>query len=146
MSDILKKAKIPLIIIMILIIGFFVYNKMLKKAPPSDELSDAGGIGEENKKAPNQDFLPLLNLIKGVNFDEKFFDDTLFRSLIDFSEPVKEEQKGRDNPFAPGIVTSFANTASAGVVFDAVATSTSPAASTTSRAAATSSAPVFLER
>ncbi len=137
MSDILKKAKIPLIIIMVLILGFFVYNGMLKKDPPSDKLSDApDAVKQENKKAPNQDFLPLLNLIKGVSFDEKFFDDVLFRSLIDFSEPVKEEQKGRDNPFAPGIITTFANTSGTGVEFD---TSTSTTATTSSaRPAATS--------
>jgi hypothetical protein len=142
MREILKKAKIPLIIIMVLVIGFFVYNTVLKKDPPSDELSDAESGEGEDRKAPNQDFLPLLNLIKGVSFDEKFFDDALFRSLIDFSEPVKEEQKGRDNPFAPGIVTTFANTSAVGATFEASATSTVPTASST-RPATTASTTII---
>jgi len=116
MGEILKKAKIPIIIIIVLALSFVIYNKVFKKGEESTELertSESGG-----RKSPSQDFLPLLNLIKSVDFDDKFFSDVVFKSMVDFSVPIKEEDKGRDNPFSPGIISSEENVASVGVVFD----------------------------
>lgn len=103
MSDILKKAKIPLILIVILFLAFLVYNFVFKKNESTT------GLTEEvvTEKTKSQEFLPLLNLIRSVDFDDTFFSDKVFRSMVDFSQPVKEEKRGRDNPFSPDIVTSI---------------------------------------
>lgn len=108
--EILKKAKMPIIICLILIISFFVYNNVFKKPEPESGIDRTSA---EARKNPSRDFSSLLSLIKSVDFDDKFFSDTTFRSLVDFSEDVQKEDKGRDNPFAPGIVSSFANTGNA---------------------------------
>lgn len=105
MSDLLKKIKVPIIIIVILIISFVVYNLFFKKTQDDSGISK-GETSEETIKSPNEDFLPLLNLIRNVSFNENLFKDPVFRSLADFSEPVKEEQKGRVNPFDPNISAS----------------------------------------
>lgn len=105
MSDLLKKIKIPLIIIVLLIIAFAVYNMFFKKTVDDSGISKGDG-SVNTVKSPNEDFLPLLNLIRNVSFDENFFKDPVFRSLADFSEPVKEEQRGRVNPFDPNISAS----------------------------------------
>lgn len=107
MSEILKKAKVPIFLIIILIVGFFVYNFFFKTSEEDGGLSKpALTFNEGGVRTPAEDFLPLLNLIKNVSFDESFFGDNVFRSLVDFSEPVKEEQKGRVNPFDASISAS----------------------------------------
>ncbi len=103
MSDILKKAKIPIILIVILFLAFLVYNFVFKKDESTTGLTE-DVIAEKTK---SQEFLPLLNLIRSVDFDDTFFSDKVFRSMVDFSQPVKEEKKGRDNPFSSDIVTSI---------------------------------------
>lgn len=132
MGEVLKKVKVPIIILVVLVIGFFAYNTFFKKEGEAE-----GDVKTAQKKAPNQEFLPLFNLIKNVNFDDTLFNDAVFRSLIDFSKPVREEQRGRDNPFSPGIVNSGSNFAGAGIVFDASENSTSTATSTTTGVQAT---------
>lgn len=131
--EILKKAKIPIIIIVILVLSFIVYNKVFKNKEEGTGLERTSESGPKN--TPSQDFLPLLNLIKSVDFDDKFFSNVVFKSMVDFSEPIKEEEKGRDNPFSPGIISSENNMASVGVVFDdiedEVSTSTPIVATTT---------------
>lgn len=107
MTEVLKKAKVPIIAIIFLIIGFFVYNFFIKKDEEVGGISKPGMVnGEKVAKSPSENFLPLLNLIRNVNFDDTFFNDSVFRSLVDFSESIKEEQKGRVNPFDPSIGAS----------------------------------------
>lgn len=107
MIEILKKAKIPIIIILVLILGFIIYNAVFKKSEEVSNLERTSEDTDTGQKLPSQEFLPLLNLIRSVDFDDKFFTDSVFRSMVDFSEPVKEEQRGRENPFSPGILNSF---------------------------------------
>lgn len=130
--EVLKKAKVPIIIVIVLFIGFFVYNTVFKT-----DTTDAGierTSQSEAKKSPTRDFSSLLTLIKSVDFDDKFFSDEVFRSLVDFSETVKKEDSGRQNPFAPGIVNSLGNISGTGVIFDELppqATTTPNIATTT---------------
>ena len=141
MGEVLKKVKVPIIILVVLILGFFTYNTFFKKDPEADVDTRPSA----QRKAPNQEFLPLFNLIKNVNFDDTLFNDAVFRSLVDFSKPIREEQKGRDNPFSPGIVNSSSNFAGAGIVFEASETATSTA-TTTSGARATTTATTTPQR
>jgi hypothetical protein len=48
-----------------------------------------------------QKFINQINVISSVRIDDAIFSDATFRSLIDWSRPIPEEQKGRANPFAP---------------------------------------------
>lgn len=115
--EILKKAKIPIIITVLLIISFFVYNTVFKQTESTSGLEREGEKNTQSgTKNPSRDFSSLLTLIKSVDFDDKFFADSTFRSLVDFSEDVRKEDAGRNNPFAPGIVNSFSNIE--GVRFD----------------------------
>ncbi len=99
----IKKAKIPILIISILVLSFFVYNTVFKTEQSEGGIEQI--VTEESNRG--RDFAVLLALIKSVDFDEKFFQDPVFKSLVDFSKPVKEEDKTRENPFAPGILSSF---------------------------------------
>ncbi len=126
----IKKAKIPLLIITILVLSFFVYNSVFKTKESDNGIKQI----VENTSNRGRDFAVLLTLIKSVDFDEKFFQDPVFKSLVDFSKPVKEEDKTRDNPFAPGILSSF-NDISLNIVnkqeTKSIASSTSPTTATT---------------
>jgi hypothetical protein len=116
MGEIIKKAKVPIIIITVLAVAFVIYVKVFKKDPEETGLDRTSEVA--GKKTPSQDFLPLLNLIKSVDFDEKFFSDPVFKSMVDFSLPIQEEEKGRENPFSGGIVSSENNIVGDGIVFD----------------------------
>lgn len=101
----MQKLKIPLIILFALIIAFVGYSMFLKKpAENTDEglkkVSTSGastGVGVKNEY---RDLVGLVALLRRVNFKDKFsFSDPVFRSLVDFSQKIEKEDKGRDNPF-----------------------------------------------
>jgi hypothetical protein len=48
-----------------------------------------------------QDLLMSLSRLKSTHLDVSIFSDPAFRSLIDRSETIPPEPKGRRNPFAP---------------------------------------------
>jgi len=137
MMEILKKAKVPIIIIIALALVFVIYNKVFKKEEVVDGLartSDAENLG---RKSPSQDFIPLLNLIKSVDFDDRFFSDPVFKSMVDFSEPIKQEDRGRENPFSAGIISSENNIAGSGIIFEASETNIVTATSSTNASSTT---------
>lgn len=127
MIEILKKAKVPIIIIIVLALVFVIYSKFFKTEDPVEGLARTSDSENLGRKSPSQDFIPLLNLIKSVDFDDRFFSDPVFESMVDFSEPIKQEDKGRVNPFSAGIVSSENNIAGSGIVFEASDTSTASA-------------------
>ena len=45
--------------------------------------------------------LGLLSQIQTLKIDKSFFDDPGFRTLIDYTVPVTQQNVGRQNPFAP---------------------------------------------
>lgn len=124
MIEILKKAKVPIIIIIVLVLVFVIYSKFFKTEDPVDGLARTSDSENYGRKSPSQDFIPLLNLIKSVDFDDRFFSDPVFESMVDFSEPIKQEDKGRANPFSAGIISSENNIAGSGIVFEASDTNT----------------------
>jgi hypothetical protein len=45
--------------------------------------------------------LQLLQVLRSIKLDATVFESKTFRSLEDFSVPLREEPKSRSNPFAP---------------------------------------------
>jgi hypothetical protein len=54
---------------------------------------EASTIGNET--------LSLLNQVKSINIDSKFFQDGIFLSLVDITQPIPTVPVFRANPFAP---------------------------------------------
>ena len=48
-----------------------------------------------------QKFVNQINSLNSVELSADIFSNPVFQSLVDFSRPIPEESKGRNNPFAP---------------------------------------------
>ncbi len=108
MKEIFQKFKLPIIVIAFLFVGLFIYNSFMKSPEPVGTLSS--GVKGDGSAVPGADFLPLLLRIKDVSFDQKFFSDPVYKKLMDDSQTIIPESKGKDNPFAPGIFGSSSST------------------------------------
>lgn len=94
------------IIAVVLIVAVFVGYAILKK-PASDSneglqlnvvnSNPAGGV--VNAKDPSSALVLQLLAIQNIVFDTKFFEDPVYRQLVDQSRPLGEREVGRPNPF-----------------------------------------------
>ena len=46
-------------------------------------------------------FIKQINILNKVTISNQIFNDASFKSLVDMSKPIPEEDAGRPNPFAP---------------------------------------------
>ena len=99
----MQKVKIPIIILLLLILSFVGYNFFIKKSDGNTEESlSKSNVSPNNVdvKAEYRELVNLVALMRRVNFKDKFsFSDPVFRSLVDFSQKIEAEEKGRENPF-----------------------------------------------
>lgn len=96
MKEIFQKLKLPIIVMAVLFGGLIVYN--FTKKPASTTLLAPTGV--TSPSGPDINFLPLLIEVQGVTLDEKLFLDPVFRALEDHSLEIREEAKGKVNPFS----------------------------------------------
>ena len=95
MFDIIKK-----IIILILILGgaFVLYSAFIKN-PDSTDLLQVQNVSSGD--VLGSDIIKAINQINSLQLDRGVFDDPIFKTLIDRSEVLTPQPKGRENPFAP---------------------------------------------
>ncbi len=135
MQELIKKAKVPIIIFCVLFICFVAYNVFIKSDEDSDALVDYAFSDSQTRQQLDKDILPLLNLVKKVKFDGALFSDPTFQSLADFSRPIESEEKGRENPFAGSLIGPSDTTNQGAVLFSGGTASSSPKQSTPARGA-----------
>lgn len=97
MNDLVQKLKIPAIVIVVIIIGFFVYETYFSQSSSTTDLQ----VSTSQTSAQDQDFLNLLLQIKNINLDTSIFQNSAFISLQDDTLPILDQPYGRPNPFAP---------------------------------------------
>ena len=130
MKELLQKSKVPIIIFAVLFLCFVVYN-VNKKSEDSDALVEYAFSEEsETRQQLDKDILPLLTLVKNVQFDGTLFSDPTFQSLADFSKPIEPEDKGRENPFSGTLVGPSDSTNQGALLFSGGTASSEPAQST----------------
>lgn len=89
------KKYLPIFIALMILslsLTFFVYAQdgLLIEEPSNTESSVIA-----------QKFVNQINSLNGVDLNANIFNNPVFQSLVDFSRPIPEESKGRNNPFAP---------------------------------------------
>lgn len=65
---------------------------------------EAPGLTEDSQseaRIKQEGFLAKLKELDRLHIDTTIFGDKDFRSLVDFTVPVIDEEAGRPNPFAP---------------------------------------------
>ncbi len=106
-----QKKILPLILIIVIIVfGALVYFYYLGKKPVDNQYfvlgADTGIMSEGPGQEPNiskagKDLLKTLNVLRSIKLDTGFFKQEVFQGLIDFSQELPYEEKGRLNPFRP---------------------------------------------
>lgn len=94
MSNTFKKIIIPVVVVALLFAG---YNFFLK-GDSSDELLKVSAVSSDD--ALGTEIIKAINQISTLKLDRSIFDDPIFSTLVDRSEPISPEKSGRDNPFA----------------------------------------------
>lgn len=133
MQELIQKAKIPLIVFVALFLCFVGYNVFIKSDENSDALVEYAVSESETRQQLDKDILPLLTLVKNVQFDGTLFSDPTFQSLADFSRPIEPEDKGRTNPFAGSLVGPSDTSNQGALLFSGGIASSTPKQTTPTR-------------
>lgn len=91
---------------LVAILVFVLYGSLKKDSPAS-----SNGIEEQIVSIPGSDstagtnsnpaagFILQLAAIQNVNFNTNFFNDPVYKELVDFSRDLGSRERGRQNPF-----------------------------------------------
>jgi len=101
MKELFVKYKNIFLVVIIAVAVFFLYSFFFKG---DDEtlnslLKVQSGSGNSQDAAIGKEFLTLLLELRSLDLDETLFSDKSFQILEDFSQEVKPQPTGRDNPF-----------------------------------------------
>jgi len=100
MKEFLKKNRTVIIIILVILIGLFIFSTFFNKGDKQNQPIVKKTVNSTTKLL-GAEILSALNSLKVLKLDANIFVDPAFKSLVDFSRPVLEEPIGRKNPFAP---------------------------------------------
>lgn len=98
MTEILKKYKTLLTIVVVVIIAFIGYSIFF------DAGNDGSVLTSQNtttRGGGDNELLILLVNLRSITLNESLFNDPAFRNLVDFGQQLVPEPTGRQNPFAP---------------------------------------------
>ncbi len=70
------------------------------------ETSPVSVVAANSQTQEEKEILRVLDDLRAVDFDVEFIDSPVFLSLEDFTVSVEEGERGRQNPFAPVVVTT----------------------------------------
>lgn len=109
MSNFFSKYKYIIIAILVIFAIFIGYGFMKPASEGDSGLSktvvanDAGGFSNANGLAGelSDSFVIQLLAIQNINFNTEFFNDPVYRGLIDQSRDLGTRPVGRPNPFYP---------------------------------------------
>ncbi len=93
---------LTIVLVLVLLATAYIWYAYLSGNSSGSAVGTAGGanvIGTQSNE-----FLGLLNVLKGIKMDTAFFDDTLFKNLKDattLEDLGAPGQAGRPNPFQP---------------------------------------------
>ena len=103
-----KSSKTPLIVfISVLVVGALIYFYTLGN-PSDSSLALSSGSSDTSAQTIGANVLTLLGQISSLKIDTSIFSSTAYKSLVDYSITVPEQNVGRVNPFesANGFQTS----------------------------------------
>lgn len=86
-------------ILLFIVYSFFFAGKDTQTPGTSPLVAES--ISEGASAAMGADLLNLLKELQAIKLDSSIFQNSVFRSLKDFGQPIPPEPVGRANPFAP---------------------------------------------
>lgn len=113
MKELFEKYKKYIYIAVGLLVVWVAYTQLYAAGRPFASVLNRGSSTMSQEKADQifseqTQLAAELHFLDTIRFDPTFFQNPLFRGLVDFSKPLSEEPVGRPNPFAPvsGAVTA----------------------------------------
>lgn len=103
----LKNSK--LIIVFLLVLALFVYEKFFASSDDTTLVSDQSVVFDKNLALVGNEFLDYLAQVKNIKVDDSLFKSTAWTNLRDFSKPLPEVSPGKEDLFggqAPVVDTS----------------------------------------
>lgn len=97
MNFISSKSLITIVVIAS-VIGSFLYFFVIKEPTVPDPNLESFSVEQIQIQS---ELLSTLRNIQSIRLDRSLFDDPVFKSLVDFGQPLVGEPVGRANPFAP---------------------------------------------
>ena len=100
MNESFSKNKTILIAVVVLLLSFGAYYFFHKNSAPTDSsLITTTKVGDGSDTGVR--LISLIANLNSIQLDQKIFADKVFKSFIDFSQPIPEQPKGGRNPFSP---------------------------------------------
>ena len=108
MKNISSSKKTTITFIIILIIGGLMYFYTIGDPKDSSISSlDANNIiGDPETQIRSTKVLSLLNQVSSLKIDRTFFDDPIYKGLIDHTVEIPDQNIGRANPFEPYYISA----------------------------------------
>jgi len=100
MNEIIKNKKI-VIIVAVIIFAFVIYSYLFKKDIDTQLITSESISSQAQQFGAGKEIVALLSDLKSLQLNDDIFNNAAFKSLEDFSLPISNEPKGRNNPFAP---------------------------------------------
>jgi hypothetical protein len=97
-----KKVLIIIIAIVVVAIGYYLYSSGDSEVAVDQDSSlvtQSADFGETQIVGAR--VLSLLNQISSLNIDDSIFQSAAYKSLVDYTISIPEQNVGRQNPFAP---------------------------------------------
>ena len=103
-----EKIKIPLIILVVCFVGFFVYKNFFAEPTPEDLTQQSAADLQQVATASSNSFRQTLEKLNTISFDTKVFDTPQFQELEDNTVRALEirdqallaNPAGKPNPFS----------------------------------------------
>jgi len=133
------KGGIKTTIMVLALVGALLFAYVTFFSSPEDQAIPEGDALAQSQVG--EDVINLLAQLKALQLDSSLFGSKSFMTLVDYTQTIKTEPIGRNNPFAPiGKDGLFIPT----IALDTLATSTKPqnTATTSSSGTSTGSVPV----
>ena len=95
-----KNNTIMYIIITVVIIAGLLYFAFMGGEPNPEEVGslDVSNLGAQTV---GSDVVVLLGQINAISIDKNFFQSAIYKSLVDYTQPVPVQPVGRPKPFEP---------------------------------------------
>lgn len=107
----MSKLKIPIIIVIVLVLGFLAYSYFfvgtednstgLKDVSSGDVTNDASGSSALMTPGESDIYVKQLTALRVINFNFDIFNDDAYKILRVADTDIPSQPKGRHNPFAP---------------------------------------------
>ena len=89
----LKQNKSLILSILVIVLGFYVYNSFFKTDIASFTV-------DESVRTIGTEIVRTYDNLQSVSLDQKIFSSPAYLNLTDFTVEIPKQAVGRDNPFA----------------------------------------------